>query len=73
MNHSEIAQLREETGVSVSEAAKALDLCEEYDIAKEYLRLRYTAIARYKVIEGKKIPFEIADYINLAKKNVNIN
>lgn len=61
-----IRKLSNETGVSLSEAKKALSICTDYVIAKEYLRLKYDGVARYKIIDGRRITFSDNDYAVLA-------
>lgn len=61
-----IKKLSNETGVSVSEAKGVLSLCTDYAVAKEYLRLKYDGVARYKIIGGQRIAFSDNDYVILA-------
>lgn len=72
-NNDELSQLRAETGASIADIAKALNLCRSYDVAKEYIKLKSTAVARYKVIDGKKLPLDTTDYIKLARENATTN
>lgn len=65
---SEIKQLASETTGSMKEAKDALLLCEDYDIAKEFISLRNTAVCRYKIVDGDKVRFTENDYIELARK-----
>ena len=65
-----IKKLRERTGCSLNDCKKALALCENIDIAYEYLRLKGQALARYKMVAGKKIPWQDKDYLEAAKKNI---
>ena len=38
---------------------------ELFDVAKEYLRLYGQALCRYKIVDGKKVPFEKEDFLEL--------
>lgn len=67
---SEVKQLANETIGSIKESKKALELCEDYDVAKEFICLCHTAVCRYKIVDGNKVRFTEKDYIELAKKNV---
>lgn len=69
--HILINKLRNETGVGIYEANRALNLCGDVEIAKEFLKLYSQAVARYKIINNKKIAYEIEDYVELAKNIVN--
>lgn len=66
----ETKQLASETTGSLQEAKRALELCEDYDVAKEFIYLHSTAKCRYKIVDGNKIRFTESDYVELAKKNV---
>lgn len=61
-----IKKLSNETGVSMPEAKEALSLCTDYAVAKEYVRLKYNGVARYKIIGGQRIAFSDNDYVTLA-------
>jgi hypothetical protein len=63
----DIKFLRDNTGCGIVDAKKALDLCKNKIIALEYLYLKGHAIARYKYVNGKKIPWENIDYYREAK------
>lgn len=65
-----IKKLRERTGCSLNDCKKALELCNDMNVAYEYLRLRGQALARYKIVNGKKIPWQTEDYLEAAKKNI---
>jgi translation elongation factor EF-Ts len=66
-----IKKLRERTGRSLNDCNKALELCNnDINVAYEYLRLREQALARYKIVNGKKIPWQTEDYLEAAKKNI---
>ena len=65
-----IKKLKERTGCSLSDCKKALELCNDMNVAYEYLRLRGQALARYKIVNGKKIPWQTEDYLEAAKKNI---
>ena len=70
INIAEIKQLSKETSVSILEAKHALKVCKNYDIAKEYLHQKHTAVARYKIINGKKMKLTDNDYIELANQKI---
>lgn len=66
----DILKLREDTGVGMQDAKEALLFCNDFDVAKEYLRLSGQALCRYKIVDEKKVPFEKEDFFELAIKNV---
>lgn len=65
-----IKKLKERTGCSLNDCKKALEFCNDMNVAYEYLRLRGQALARYKIVNGKKIPWQTEDYLEAAKKNI---
>jgi len=69
MNNIKI--LSEKTGCGVIAAKKAMDICKyDIEIAFEFIRLKGQAFARYKYIDGRKIPWDNIDYYMEAKKRV---
>lgn len=64
-------RLSEDVGVGKNDATKAYELCGSYAVAKEYLKLIHQAVARYKMVHGEKVHFDMMDYLQLAKENVN--
>ena len=62
--------LNEKTGCGISNAKKAMELCKNKEIAFEFIRLKSQAYARYKIIDGRKIPWDNTDYYMEAKKRV---
>lgn len=68
MSKINIVTLHNETGIPLNTCKKALELCKNYDEAKEFLHLTHTAVARYKIVNGKKIMFTDEDYLNLIRK-----
>lgn len=65
-----IKNLRNEVGVGIYEASEALNLCKDYEVAKEFLRLYGLTVSRYKIVDGQKILYTKEDYIELAKRNL---
>ena len=69
MNNIKI--LSEKTGCGVIVAKKAMDICRyDIEIAFEFLKLKGQAVARYKNIDGRKIPWDNVDYYMEARKRV---
>lgn len=66
----DINELRRLTGASLSDCQKALKLTGDIPIAEEYIRLSGQAVARYRKVNGEKIPFSEKDYVELAKKSL---
>ena len=66
----DIKFLRDRLGCGVASAKKVLELCENKEIAFEFIRLKGQAVARYKYVEGKKVPWDNIDYYIEAKKRV---
>lgn len=66
----DIKFLRDKTGCGIASAKKAMELCKNKEIAFEFIRLKGQAIARYKKIDGRKIPWDNIDYYMEAKKRV---
>lgn len=64
----DIKSLREQIGCGITDAKKAIDLCDDKEIALEFLRLKGQALARYNIINGKKIRWNDMDYYKEAKK-----
>ena len=69
MNNIKI--LSEKTGCGVITAKKTMDICKnDIDVAFEFLKLKGHAVARYKIINNKKIPWDNVDYYMEARKRV---
>lgn len=69
MNNIKI--LNEKTGCGVITAKKTMDICKnDIEIAFEFLKLKGHALARYKIIDNKKIPWDNIDYYMEAKRIV---
>ena len=66
----DIKFLRDKTGCGIVSAKKVIELCENKEIAFEFMRLKGRALARYKYIEGRKVPWDNIDYYMEAKKRV---
>ena len=66
----DIKFLRDKTGCGIVSAKKAIDLCKNRKIAFEFIRLKGQALARYKYIDGRKVPWDNIDYYMEAKKRV---
>ena len=66
----DIKFLRDRTGCRIASAKKAMELCKNKEIAFEFIRLKGQAVARYKKIDGRKIPWDNIDYYMEAKKRV---
>lgn len=60
-------KLREATGCSITECKNALAICDSYEMAYEYLRLKSQAVARYKIENGVKRRWNENDYLEAAK------
>lgn len=69
MNNIKI--LSEKTGCGVITAKKTMDICKnDIEIAFEFLKLKSHAVARYKKIDDRKIPWDNIDYYMEAKRIV---
>ena len=69
MNNIKI--LSEKTGCGVITAKRTMDICNyDIEIAFEFLRLKGQAVARYKIIDNRKIPWDNIDYYMEAKRIV---
>ena len=66
----DIKFLRDKTGCGIASAKKAIDLCKNRKIAFEFIRLKGQALARYKYIDRRKVPWDNIDYYMEAKKRV---
>lgn len=66
----DIKFLRDKTGCGIVSAKKVIELCENKEIAFEFMRLKGRALARYKYIDGRKVPWDNIDYYMEAKKRV---
>lgn len=65
-----IKTLKEETGCSYSVANKVLEFCKDVKIALEFLKLRGQAIARYRIVDDQRVPWDDIDYYMEAKEIV---
>lgn len=70
MGIEDIKFLRDKTGCGIVSAKKVIELCENKEIAFEFMRLKRRALARYKYIDGRKVPWDNIDYYMEAKKRV---
>ena len=66
----DIKFLRDRLGCGIVSAKKVIELCENKEIAFEFIHLKRQAVARYKYVEGKKVPWDNIDYYIEAKKRV---
>lgn len=66
----DIKFLRDKTGCGIASAKKVMELCKNKEIALEFIRLKGQALARYKYIDGRKIPWDNIDYYMEARKRV---
>lgn len=67
---NDIKILKEETGCSYSAANKVLNLCKDVKIALKFLRLRSQAVARYRIVDDQRVPWDDIDYYIEAKEIV---
>lgn len=70
-----VVQLHNDTGIPLRNCQKALMLCSgEINTAKEYLRLRSSAVRRYKIVENElgstQTPYSEHNYVELARRNL---
>lgn len=63
-----IKTLRDETGININKIKQALDFCGNEDLTKIFLKLKYSVVVRYKIINGEKVRFSDNDYLLLAKE-----
>lgn len=64
-----IKELRNRTGCSLPDCKHALILCgDKIGVAYTYLKLKNSAVARWKIIDGKKIAWSDFDYVMEAKR-----
>lgn len=64
-----IQELMYKTGCGFYNAREALEKCDNnISIAYEYLRLKGQPLARYKNIDGNRVPWQDQDYIDAAKR-----
>lgn len=66
----DIKFLRDKTGCGIASAKKVIELCENKEIAFEFIRLKGQVVARYKYVEGKKVSWDNIDYYMEAKKRI---
>lgn len=67
----DIKYLKEVTGCSILQSKNAIEICLNREIAVEFLKLKWQAVARYKKVNNKKIPWNDFDYYEEAKRRVN--
>lgn len=63
-----IKTLRDEIGININKIKQALDFCGNEDLTKIFLKLKYSGVVRYKIINGEKVRFSDNDYLLLAKE-----
>ena len=66
----DIKFLKEKTGCGVKAVKQAMIFCKNREIAFEFLKLKNHAVARYKIIDNRKIPWDNVDYYMEAKQIV---
>lgn len=66
----DIKFLKEKTGCGIEAARQAMILCKNREIAFEFLKLKSHAVARYKKIDDRKIPWDNIDYYMEARRIV---
>lgn len=82
MTHAEaIQEIRKRTGCSMFICVDALSRASNnIDLAVEFLRLKYCAVARYKIVKSdgpyyyeQKVAWDDTDYMNQARINISEN
>lgn len=63
-----IKRLKDEIGININKIKQALDFCGNEDLTKIFLKLKYSGVVRYKIINGEKVRFSDNDYLLLAKE-----
>ena len=64
-----VKRLKEQSGCSLVDCKKALEVCEGLEgVAYEYLKLKSCAVARYRIVNFKKVPWKDKDYVEEAKR-----
>lgn len=67
----DVVRMKNEINCPLSVCQKALKICDgNYELAKEFIRLKYTGVYRCKTVNGEKVPFDDYDYLALAKKGL---
>lgn len=66
----DIKYLRDITGCGIAQGKKAIEICGDREIAVEFLKLHGQALARYKKVNNKKIPWDNFDYYKEAKRRI---
>lgn len=67
----DVRRLKEDINCPLSVCQKALKICEgDYELAKEFIRLKYTGVYRCKIVDGQRVPFKDQDYLELARKDL---
>lgn len=70
----DVRRLKEDINCPLSVCQKALKICEgDYDLAKEFIRLKYAGVYRCKIVNGERVPFNDQDYLELARKDLQTN
>jgi hypothetical protein len=64
----DIKLLREKIGCGMEQARIALEKCNSIDSAYYYLKIKSLAVARYKIVNGKRILWGDEDFIAEANK-----
>lgn len=71
MQKTLVKRLQEETGEGIGNCSKALTLTgDDFDVAKEFLRLRSQAFSRRKRENGVLVSWEVEDYLREARRIV---
>lgn len=64
-----IEELRKRTGCSMPDCKHALILCgDKIEVAYTYLKLKNSAVSRWKIVDEKRIPWSDFDYVYEAKR-----
>lgn len=65
----EVVRMKNEINCPLGVCQKALKICDgDYELAKEFIRLKYMGVCRTKMVNGERVMFNDNDYLNLAKK-----
>ena len=67
----EVRRMRDEINCPLSVCNSALKICDgDYELAKEFIRLKYLGVFRCKIVNGERVPFDDHDYLDLARKDL---
>lgn len=67
----DVVRMKNEINCPLSVCQKALKICDgNYELAKEFIRLKYLGVYRTKLVNGERVAFNDNDYLNLAKKEI---